>query len=238
MDGSALGSGPSRNPRQVVQHPEPEISTIQRQHLHPPALDSLESLLTQADEPLWNTRVSAFENILDILTVGESISEADFDRCLDCAIQHLNDTHIKVVILAVNVLETSLQSAHLSGSNRKAPLIIGLFQKLADSRNQIRDMANNLLNRIRSSWNPVTIFSLLSPRLTEFPDRMKTALVQYLGVIAPYCGEYFAQSHQAMSFLVRMANVLGASGAKPSNTLLLTGKRLLELVYQTAPKVP
>ena len=60
---------------------------------------------------------------------------------------------------------------------------------------------------------------------------------QFLGATVPHCSKYFSQPQAAWAFLGRMANVLGGAGSKPSTMLLGTGRRLLELVYNTAPQV-
>ena len=80
-----------------------------------------------------------------------------------------------------------------------------------------------------------------SPKLQEVSDRTKTALMQYLGAVVPYCSLYFNQPTLTSAFLSRMAFILGDSnssdGSRPSVTLLASGKRLLELVYNSSPMV-
>ena len=160
----------------------------------------------------------------------------------------------------------------------------------------------------------------LSPRILDIPERMKTALMQYLGAVLPSCSLYFSSSqntgktppllsfslHHSLllttntlllpltsspfypsfllsflfcflsssllfflplflhlllplllplilpssspssnssysllqaSFLVRMANIMGCSGSKPSVTLSVAGRRILELLAKAAPQV-
>jgi hypothetical protein len=48
-----------------------------------------------------------------------------------------------------------------------------------------------LLNTTRASYEPNALLAALSPRILDIPERMKTALMQYLGVIVPYCTDYF-----------------------------------------------
>lgn len=55
-----------------------------------------------------------------------------------------------------------------------------------------RDQANALLNTTRASYEPNALLAALSPRILDIPERMKTALMQYLGVIVPYCTDYFS----------------------------------------------
>jgi hypothetical protein len=81
------------------------------------------------------------------------------------------------------------------------------------------------------------IASALCPRINEVPDRVKTALLQFLGVTVPFCEEYFAHSINTLAFLNRLSNILGAQGTKPSAALSAAGRLLVELVYKVAPKV-
>ena len=55
-------------------------------------------------------------------------------------------------------------------------------------------------------------------------------------MIVPHCSAFFSQAHQTYAFLTRMATVLGGAGSKPSAALVSAGRRLLELVYRTAPQ--
>ena len=55
-----------------------------------------------------------------------------------------------------------------------------------------RDQANVLLNTTRASYEPNAIIAALSPRIFDIPERMKTALMQYMGVIVPHCTAYFS----------------------------------------------
>ena len=78
----------------------------------------------------------------------------------------------------------------------------------------------------------------LSPRMGEVPDRMKTALLQFMGAIAPHCEEYFTHVMHTRTFLSRIAHIAeGTAGGKPSATLTVAARRLLELVYHTTPQV-
>lgn len=139
-----------------------------------------------------------------------------------------------------------------------------LFSRLADRRAKVRDKANEILNNIKAAYDPNILVAALSPRLCEVSDRVRTAVVQFLLTIAALCEPFFrnpvritytcftlkflidffvlllsaciqSNTHQ---FLSRMAHILGSGGTIiPSTALLLTGKRLLELVYRTAPQV-
>lgn len=131
-----------------------------------------------------------------------------------------------------------------------------LFARLADRRSKIRDKANEILNNIKASYDPNILIAALSPRLCEVSDRVRTAVVQFLLTIAALCEPFFrnpvsncflksflfgslvfSQSNTHI-FLSRMAHLMGSGGAMtPSTAFLLTGKRLLELVYKTTPQV-
>ncbi len=64
---------------------------------------------------------------------------------------------------------------------------------------------------------------------------MRAAVMQFMGVLAPHCASYFTVDRNTWVFLGRLAHMLGAGGTKPSTALLAAGRRLLELVYNSAP---
>ena len=109
-----------------------------------------------------------------------------------------------------------------------------LFQKLLDQRPHIRQLANSLLNGIRVAYAPVSILAALSPRIVEVPDKVKTAVMQFLSVIVPHCIEYFNHPQHTIGFLSRISTILCN---KPSHTLQQASTKLLELVYNVSPTV-
>jgi hypothetical protein len=80
--------------------------------------------------------------------------------------------------------------------------------------------------------------------MLDVPDKSKAALLQFLGAVAPYCSLYFNQPPLARAFLGRLVAILGDHSdggphqhGRPPATLSVSGRRLLELVYKTAPLV-
>ena len=208
---------------------------------------SAETLRVMAeDSSQWTSRLKAFEAINERLKravlTNEALNEMIIDSFIDISIPQIADPHHKVALEAISVLHACISSfSSLITNHRLGLILISLFQRLADRRQPIRDQSNAILNLIRTQIRPNLIFASLSPRMHEIPDRMKAALMQYLAAITPHCEEFFCQSQNTWAFLSRMAQIVGSSssssGSKPSVTVTVAGRRLLELVYKTSPKV-
>ena len=209
---------------------------------------SAETLRGMAEDSQWTNRLKAFESINERLKravlTDESLNEIIIDSFIDISIPQIADPHHKVALEAISVLHACISSfTSLVTNHRLGLILISLFQRLADRRQLIRDQSNAILNLIRTQLRPNLIFASLSPRMHEIPDRMKAALMQYLAAITPHCEEFFSQSQNTWSFLSRMAQIIGGTsssssgGSKPSVTVIVAGRRLLELVYKTSPKV-
>jgi hypothetical protein len=202
-----------------------------------------ETLRKMVQDDNWETRLKAFEVINHRLKQAESsdqFNDTFLDIVLDLSVTHLEDSHIKIASESMQVIQRIIENVSYSLKTRsKIPLLItALFFRLADRRLTIRDQANALLNTIRQSFDPVLIITALSPKMVEMPSRIRTAVVQFLGAIVPRCEEFFTQSGNTSSFLGRLATLLSdVGGTKPSATLTIAGKRLLDLVHKTAPKV-
>jgi len=204
---------------------------------------SAETLRVMAEDSQWTSRLKAFEAINERLKravlTNESLNDVIIDSFVDISIPQIADPHHKVAMEAISVIYACVTSFPSLVTNRLSLILISLFQRLADRRQPIRDQSNAILNIIRSQVRPNLIFASLSPRMHEIPDRMKAALMQYLAAITPHCEEFFIQSQNTWAFLSRMAQIVGGSGSgsKPSVTVTVAGKRLLELVYKICPKV-
>lgn len=156
---------------------------------------------------------------------------------IDFLITCLGDSNIRVATLALQVLRVSLSAHSTSTAAKLGSVLPSVFLLLGDKRPHVKEHANELLASVRTAFDPPVITSALCPRIAEVPDRIKTAVLQYLGVTVPYCEAYFSLSSNMSAFLIRMANVLGAQGGKPSATLQASGERLLRLVYNVAKQV-
>ncbi len=203
---------------------------------------SLEALKRMIDDSYWGTRMMALDSINGKLNKCKMLNDSSIannvvEAYIEMALTHISDSHQKVATESLQVIRTCIEGFVQPAIALLSNILTALFHRLTDNQTPIRDQANAILNTIRSSCDAVTIITSLSPKITEIPERMKTAVMQYLVVIVPHCGAYFSQSSNSWAFLGRMANVLGSSGSKPSSNLMLAGKRLLELVYNTAPSV-
>lgn len=201
-----------------------------------------ETLRTMVEDTQWSTRVKAFESInmrlQRAISSSEALNEGMIETFVDLCLPHLADPHHKVSADALQVLQTCIASFPHFIKSRLGAILLALFHRLADRRPAIRDQANSILNLMRSTLDSVQIMAALSPRMGEVPDRMKTALLQFMGAIAPHCDEFFLHAANTWAFLSRMAHIIsGSGGTKPSVTLTVAARRLLELVFKTSPVV-
>jgi hypothetical protein len=209
-------------------------------------IHTIENLKFVCDNSHWAERLKGFEamsvrldkgvesrDVKDILPLTTTNIEIFIDLC----VSHLGDPHQKVAAESMSVLSTCVEKYTVQTGNKLGVLLTALFYRLADRRGQIKDAANVLLNTTRVSYEPNMIMAALSPRIFEIPERMKTALMQYMGVLVPHCTGYFSVPHNTGAFLGRMANILGCAGSKPSVTLTVAGRRLLALVGKAIPQV-
>ena len=65
-----------------------------------------------------------------------------------------------------------------------------------------RDQANVLLNATRGVYEPNALMGALSPRILDIPERMKTALMQYMGAVLPSCTLFFSSPQNTGKILI------------------------------------
>ena len=213
-----------------------------------PQVVSLGEIRGMAEDEHWLTRLKAFSIVNQRLSEATGDGSRDdyqlvgahmIEGYLELAIVHLGDTHQKVAAEILNTIQLCMEKFSDYGSSKLGVVLAALFHRLADRRQAVREQANTLLNTVRVVYDPEIVVAALSPKITELPDRIKTAVIQFLGVTVPHCGNYFNNPSNTWVFLGRMASVLSTANAntKPSTTLVSAGRRLLELVYNVAPMV-
>jgi hypothetical protein len=201
--------------------------------------ETLRALLCSSE---WSDRVRALETMNQRLQraadANEALSSTLVESFLDLGVPVLGDPHHKVATEAMAVVHTCVTAFPDHVHGRLSPVMLALFHRLGDRRQDLRDAANAVLNLLRAKVDPVSLMAAVAPRMVEVPDRMKTALMQFLSAVAPHCEEYFTQGAHTRTFLGRLAHILeGPGGVKPSATLTVAARRLLELVYRTTPTV-
>lgn len=224
------------------------------------SIDDARKLLGDSSKH-WESRVAAVESLqlrLTQLVNGECSYAPELWDVLDGVTVGLTDVHHRVTSEALNSIALFIDNFHTlcpdaslgsaSGANSAANFnylcvmkfisscLPELFQRLLDQRPHIRGIANTLLNSVRITIDPVMVVTAIVPKISEVPDKVKTAVTQFLLVIVPHCGQYFAVPVHSATFLGRMALVLGSSTSKPSVTLMQSGTRLMEMVYKVCPQ--
>jgi hypothetical protein len=198
---------------------------------------STDSLKEMLGDSVWNVRLKAAEHIHQQLygyTMNErSLSLALQEVYVDMATGSVGDVHTKVAVVCMQVLQLCVERLPDVVISRLGNVCVSLFQRLGDRRSNIQSQAQQLLDYIRQHVDSSTLFHNLSPKITEMPDRLRTALFQYLGAIAAHCGSLLNQGSVTGLLLSRLAQVMN----KPSTALLQAGRKLLELIYKTSPQV-
>lgn len=167
---------------------------------------------------------------------SDSTHPTQLEELLDIIIKCLNDFHQRVSAeanTAIMTLSTTQNSLLASRLNILLPL---LFNRLNDRKQLVRSQATEMLDSIRSAYDPCTLMALLSPRIIEVPERTLISIIQFMITIAPVCSSYFNQPQNTGAFLNRMAIVISPS-RRPSSSLIICGQRLIDLVYKAATDV-
>jgi hypothetical protein len=167
---------------------------------------------------------------------SDSSHPSQLEELLDLSIKCLSDSHQRVSGDANTILVTLSSTQNSLLASRLGILLPLLFNRLNDRKPTIRTQATEILDSIRAVHDPCTLFAFLSPRITDVPERTLVSILQFLVTIAPLSGIYLSQPHNTGAFLNRMAVVLSSS-RRPSSSLILTGQRLLELVYKACTEV-
>jgi hypothetical protein len=169
---------------------------------------------------------------------SQSTVPAYLEEFFEMCISHLGDAHQKIVHEAMDTIHDCCKNKNQLVINSLGTLLPSLFFRLADRKPGPRAQANEILDTLRVVYDPVILLSSLSPKVTEMPERMRVAVFQFLITIIPQCEQYFTNSHNTTTFLSRIAGLLGSTGpSKPSSSLLIAGRRLLELSYKVSSKV-
>jgi hypothetical protein len=203
----------------------------------------------------WDKRVEGFEAINSRFTKwlaafhdpasGTSHFPPYLEDFLDLCINHLSDSHQKVIGAVVAALETLCRSKpNPLISHRMSQLLSTLLTRLGDRKASVRSQANDLLDMIRESYDAPHIVAALSLRMAELPERTRLSLVQFIVSLVPLCESYFNIHMNMAAFLNRLVIVLGVgvgafanSGHRASSTLLIAGQRLLELLFNVSKDV-
>lgn len=246
-DAKVLGDGPLRvarpskrfDPDQADEQLYSLSGTGEQPRFAPPGGGlsdwSFERVVSKSEDPQWAERLQAFR-ALSVQIESES-SNSILHSFLDITIAHLEDASMNVSLICIEILLKCCELHSSIISSKIGSFLPILFLLLGSKHQNVKDQTNKLLNCVRNSFDAITIAESLCPIIAEVPDRVKTAVLQFLGVIVPSCVQYFSIADRTNVFLSRLAIVLGAHGSRPSTSLLAAGNKLLLLVYHLAPEV-
>ena len=232
----------------------PSEPSVAAPAVHGPSL-SVAEIRSLVQSSRWDKRVSGFEavnvrfmkwlNAFHDPRSGTSNFPPYLEEFLDLCVQHMTDSHQKVVCAVTTALETLCRSQpNPLISHRMSVLLATLLSRLADRKASLRSQASTLLDMIRESYDAPHIVAALSPRMAELPERTRISVVQFLSSLVPFCENYFNIHLNMASFLNRLAIVLGQGGGafagsnnRASTSLIIAGQRVLELLYGVSKDV-
>lgn len=180
----------------------------------------------------------AANRLQEISNNSEDVSASYLEGCLDNSVQHLCDVHLKVACRALDLLSVLVERFPYAIAPTLGLTMTSVFAVLSDRRVKLREQANIVLNQLRTAYEPVVLANALFPRLLDADYKCKTAFVQFLAVITPFCEKYFTQNNNLKAILGRLATLISTEGpTAPSASTVVAGKRLLELIYKVTPQV-
>lgn len=199
---------------------------------------SMQEIRNLVNSANWENRVKAIHLILNTFVVEEYVNASqDQGELIDILLSKFSDLHQKVVFEALSsVLAIVSKSRNPIIASKFSNLLPALFLKCNDIKLAIKSIAQEILDYLKENFDVVAMISVLVSRITEFPERVRLHVFQFLLSIVIKCQSYFEHSQNTYAFLGRMAQVLSSSN-KPSSSCLVAGKRLLELAYKTSPNI-
>jgi hypothetical protein len=201
-----------------------------------------QSLIKMSEDNSWSVRLKALEEInkrIERAFVNmENLSPQQIDTFLLIASKCHEDTQLKVASEAMKIIKLLLQMYSEKCEDKLNTLLLNAFQQLNDRRASIKDAANEILTLLREKFKPNLIIRPLIHVMMDVPERTKTAVMQYLGVLLPQTD---ATDEVVLSSLVelmsKIADMLTLSQPKPSITLTAASKRIVNLLYKINPNV-
>eukprot|EP00981_Chlorochromonas_danica_P002560 scaffold497_cov170-Ochromonas_danica.AAC.3 len=216
-----------------------------------PMVLSIQSLHKMTEDSSWSIRLKALEDISKRIEKAfiamESLPSNHIDLYLSAAWKCQDDIQQKVATEAMKIIKLLLDMFSERCDHKINVLILHAFQQLNDRRNIIRETANEILTLLREKFPPLIVTKALVQVMTEVPERTKTAVMQYLGVLLPSIkltnksGTTDSDDYdsEALSIFIelfqKIADVLSSTQSKPSITLTAAGKRILVILYNSCP---
>lgn len=188
----------------------------------------------------YYNRLKTFEEISSLLSSKDSIlslTPSIILSFIDLSAGRIQDSNTKVAALCLQNLILCIDNHVTLLGERLDSILPIIFTLLSDSRQRVREKSEEFLSAIKGSYSPITIVSLLCPRLSDVPEWVKASVLQFVASVVPHCEEYFGQAVNTLALLNRLSNMLGALGNKPSVSLIAAGRRLLELLFSVSKQV-
>eukprot|EP00906_Rhabdomonas_costata_P029963 RCo042320 len=172
----------------------------------------LSVLLPLADHPLWSSRVKFFETMGQILIDGSRAEIiGNIEKVVSCYLSRLSDTHYKVVQAALHSLTSLLQLCPSETEPYMERLLVKVFQKQGDAKEQIRIQAKVVTTHLLQTYFPSTLIPALLKVLGSNAPRVRVLCTEYLISITSQCAEYLsAPSVLRMVLLKLVSLIMGA----------------------------
>jgi hypothetical protein len=162
------------------------------------------------------------------------ISQVEVFLVVGCQCSH--DQHLKVAAEGVKIMQCLLEMASESCSSKLPTLLAHIFQVLDDRRASLREAATTLLTLCRRQYPAPTLINALILIVLDLPERTKTALMQFLGVLLSRQGQLLP-AELAMDLAGKLGDMVTVSQPKPTITFVAASKRVVVMIYKMYPEV-
>ena len=189
----SLGPLPSTAAASKPQHRRASMSLVMPAEAVPVQRpNTVSSLLLLARDPVWSTRVSAFDSLTSLLSsTGPRHEEvlALFDRVMYAVIERTTDPHHKVASASLSTLLALLSSlsAHPISPSPVQPHLSALFPPLlltlSHARLQVRQLANDGLNALAGVVAHGELIGPLAMALLAKEGRVRRGAEEFLGYV-------------------------------------------------------
>mmetsp|Transcript_16466 Transcript_16466/g.29265 ORF Transcript_16466/g.29265 Transcript_16466/m.29265 type:complete len:993 (-) Transcript_16466:130-3108(-) len=194
------------------------------------------TIMEFADKSLWSDRVKFFDTIKLLLSSPRSNEVGqNLDKVLSCHIEHLMDTHHKVVTSVLRSLTDLVQLYPQAMAPRLEEMLAKVFLKQVDAKEEVRQSAQDVTEALHDFIQPT---SLLIPILLKVLDagnaKSNCACAEFFVTCLRSCQDYLSNST-----IMKMAihKLLRVSSSKQTPDLHRACTAALQSLHTLSPTV-
>jgi len=184
----------------------------------------LSLMLDKSYSENWSTRFNCFDKLSKKLIeedgecYAEAISNSEqlFEKLINTHIEHLRDSHFKVVTACLESSKVIIEMFPEKASFFLESLLPKLLDCFGDSKEGVSQAADDLLEIIIDIYIPEDLLTLLMRfQINEAKPKSKLKFLEFLTRLADLSEDYFESQLQVKSFVKKVANLAKDSSSKP-----------------------